>query len=140
ERADRGGFRPDQDCEGETAPQYPSCRHDLHLFAPANRDFPGFSRPGAGPALRRRPIPVKCAPIVAIASPGFLRTAQPYQHGLRGEAVRNEAGRGLEVADGGASLGTEAPVGVADIETAPRQMLLHLHALLQRERALLARP
>src|SRR5277367_650638 len=69
-----------------------------------------------------------------------LWLAQAVQHFARGKTVRNLPDRGLKAADRDPRLRAQQPVGRTDIEAAPRQKLLHLIALVDREHALVARP
>src|SRR6266536_6208005 len=74
------------------------------------------------------------------ASERQLLRAQAVQHLRRGEAVRDQAGAPLELADRGAGLGSEPPVLLAHVEAVQRQPLLQLVALREAEHALVARP
>src|ERR1700686_5184286 len=70
----------------------------------------------------------------------WLRLPQPVEHAGGGKTVRNEANRGLKIADGDAGARAEEPVGGADIETVAGELLLQLIALVERQHALVARP
>src|SRR5579862_6994455 len=72
--------------------------------------------------------------------PAWLRLAQAVEHAGGGKTVRNEADRGLKIADGDAGARAEEAVGGADIETVAGELLLQLVALVEREHALVARP
>src|SRR5215831_16086358 len=65
---------------------------------------------------------------------------QAVKQSARRESIGNFADRRLEIADGEPGPRTEQAVGLAGVETAPRQQLLHLVALIERENTLLARP
>src|SRR5688572_26095231 len=70
-----------------------------------------------------------------------LLAAQAVQHGRRGESVRRQAGTGLELHQRRARARAQPPIRLAaDVEAAPRQVLLQLEPLAEREHPLVARP
>ena len=72
--------------------------------------------------------------------PPALWLPQAVKYGARGKAVGNFADRSLEIADREPGSRAEQAVGLAGVEAAPRQQLLHFIALIERENALIARP
>ena len=70
----------------------------------------------------------------------WLRLTKPVQHARRGKPVRNQPDRGLIIADRDPGTRPEETIGIADIETVPRQKLLQLQALIKGKHALIARP
>src|SRR5271169_3338416 len=70
----------------------------------------------------------------------WLRLAQPVEHAGGGKTVRNQADRGLKIADGDAGARAKEPVGGADIKAVAGELLLQLIALVKGEHALVARP
>src|SRR5579862_7054742 len=70
----------------------------------------------------------------------WLRLAQPVEHAGGGKTVRNEADRGLKIADSDAGARAKQPIGGADIKAVAGELLLQLIALVERQHALVARP